>query len=81
MMLGETSLVPRLLELLVVTRISVLPVPRIELRLVDPDIKRMSAAMAMMLVPCDLWDESEADMTGTPLTRSNTLIDRNSLLR
>ena len=53
-------------ELLVVTRISVLPVLRIESLLVDPDIKRMSAALDMSLVPCDLWDESEADMTGTP---------------
>ena len=71
-MLGETSLVPRLLRLL-----PVLPIGR----MVDPDIKRMSSARAMEPVPCDLWDVSEAGTTGTPWTRSHALIDRTSLLR
>ena len=75
-MLGETSLVPLLLRLL-----PVLPTGRMEVPLVDPDIKRMSAARAMEPVLCVLWDVSEAGTTGTPWTRSHTLIDRTSLLR
>ena len=66
---------PRLLGLLMTARISVLPVlpiGRMEATAVDTDIKRMSAARVMRLVPCDLWDPSEAVKTGSRVTRSNT---------
>ena len=71
-MLGETQLGPRPLGLLGMSRISalpVLPIGRMEAKpeptVVDTDIKRMSAASPLRLVPCDRWDLSEPVKTGS----------------
>ena len=46
----------------------------------ERDIRKMSVAL-MQLVLYDLWDESEAETTGTLEARSNTWIGTTSLLK